>query len=323
MKRSIYRNGVVSRSSPFRLPPSAFTLVELLVVITIISVLIGLLMPAVIGAREAARRTQCTNNQHELSLAIHQFDIAKQHLPGYINQVRGTTVSWIPVLFPFLGRMDLWEGSGTTPGWRMGDNPPPAAPPRVRINQLVCPDDSGAADCPLSYVVNLGVYNTPLDPSLHDRDDLTPVLQPNSATNSPGGFGVFRDYSAGSASAISLTSVKSASRTVMLGEKLFLNSDARQWTEAVVAGDTATHDLIQQRLGFSWPNWPPLPLPVAQPTSTILSSTLIGMPFTVGTTTYWPPLTSAHPGIVIVTFCDGHVESLSDDAPCSDYLAAP
>ena len=302
---------------------SGFTLVELLVVIVIISMLVGLLTPALISARGRARTAQCTNNQHELSLAVQQYDVAKQHLPGYINLLHGTTVGWVPVLLPYIGRMDLWEGSSGNNGWRSG------AVLGSRINLLICPDDTGTtATYPLTYVVNAGVYNVPptstvpplpVDPGI--------VLWPNSKltpTPSPGGLGVFRDYTtyannpvAPSDSPpyaiISLSNIRSASQTVMLSERALADRD---WTT-----DVQGHNFV-----FTWPNWQPLAAPVAAPASTdqpSLSGTLIGVAGISGTVSYPAPLPPIHPGIVIVTFCDGHTESLTDDTPCSNYQAVP
>ena len=94
----------------------AFTLVELLVVITIIGMLVGLLLPAVNAVRESARRLKCTNRQKQIAMAAISYETAYKRFPGYVNELgeEKKKVSWVVVLLPYLERNDLyrkWESN--------------------------------------------------------------------------------------------------------------------------------------------------------------------------------------------------------------------
>lgn len=125
------------RFSPTRSQRFGFTLVELLVVIAIIGVLVALLLPAVQAAREAARRSQCSNNMKQLGLACHNFaDTNNGRFPPFV-QIANPTITpatpgqsgqndnlsayrtpgfgpnWVVLMLPYLEQKPLYDQNAT------------------------------------------------------------------------------------------------------------------------------------------------------------------------------------------------------------------
>lgn len=150
----------------------AFTLVELLVVIAIIGILVALLLPAIQAAREAARRSQCTNNIKNIALAMHNYESSRKHFPAAAYKSPPETTqpqetlsdnqlysNWLIELLPQLEQGPLYERFDTF--WNVGvltdprrqriTNPSTATLNDVEeiateIASFLCPSDNGAGN---------------------------------------------------------------------------------------------------------------------------------------------------------------------------------
>ena len=255
-----------------------FTLVELLVVITIIGMLMALLLPAVQSARESGRRASCQNNQKQISLALLLYEQDRGQFPGYRNRIAPPNAtsyligSWVVPILSGLERTDIYRN------WQNG------SPTPVYLKVLVCPSDPPDTISPtstyLSYVVNCG------------RPDSNGV-EPGSA---PQANGVFFNHDVTitptsrppTMSLDYLSQHDGAATTLLLSE----NIDATLWEN--YTNSSAWTDTGEFQVGFNWQTD---------------GSLRINYPNARGT---YPRPSSYHPGGVIASFCDGHQQFLKD-----------
>jgi prepilin-type N-terminal cleavage/methylation domain-containing protein/prepilin-type processing-associated H-X9-DG protein len=286
-------------TSMFRQHPPrrrGFTLVELLVVIAIISTLLGLLLPAVQSAREAARRNTCSNNVSQLTKALIAFDGKRQFVPGWRNKVlwkSGTTAGtnnppWSALILPEIERRDIFSLVETTDAPASGE-----ATPYLEIYN--CPTSPSAGGPSIAYAGNCGIPNT---------------------TNKADGL--MFDNSGGSPIRIGLDYVSAGdgcTTTLALAEKCGSGVTAYpSWSGGTVAAPTWEAETWTPATDNSvvYSN-------AVQPLGFVLAGTGIGKvvnapPSTTAPDSYFPTSfpNSNHSGGVIASFCDGHVKFVAD-----------
>lgn len=216
-----------------RHPKTAFTLVELLVVITIIGILIALLLPAVQAAREAARRMQCSNNLKQLALGVLNYENACVRFPAGVTMEQVPPSdrynNWTVRVMPYMelnAAYDQWN-------FQEGYAGPPQGPGGTRVNLLLmethflgfcCPSDNTATahykterDTRSNYAACFSPSGTMVEPDVpmwYDTCNTDASLNP-SAGETPRrraifNVNVFRDVSAikdGLSNTISLSEV--------------------------------------------------------------------------------------------------------------------
>jgi prepilin-type N-terminal cleavage/methylation domain-containing protein len=124
---------------------AAFTLVELLVVIAIIGILVALLLPAIQAAREAARRTQCSNNLRQIGLAMHSYHDTHKELPHGASGIQSNVpgAPWAALILSFMEGQQVYDA--------FNFNIPVSHPLNMEARRRVvsgylCPTDPGSTE---------------------------------------------------------------------------------------------------------------------------------------------------------------------------------
>ena len=279
-----------------------FTLVELLVVITIIGMLMALLLPAIQAARESGRRLTCLNNLKNISTAILSRESARQEFPGYWNYL-GTVgsgggalvTSWVVPLLPNLERNDLWDlyRDSTI----AADEKPGVEGHEAPLTVLTCPTNPQSGDSPLAFVVNCGMPDLGETDVKRDREFNGIFHDHNNPDNRDLNVKVSLDY---------VSQKDGSQNTLMIGESLH----AGQW------GANSDGSLPEEgRLGFLWG--------VAANSDDLKGLMIMGADPTNPETGDAEPglgnLSSAHGGGSNVGFCAGAARFLNDDVSYRVY----
>ena len=277
---------------------SGFTLVELLVVIAIITMLAGMLLPAVQQAREAGRRASCTNNQRQVGIAFQNFDGAKGYIPGsyhyqslkpnVTNQIQRNS-SFVFGLLPYLDRNDIFSEYST-------GGASYTAAPSFHLKVMVCPNDSTALNngVQISYVVNAGRQDYVM--SGHTSAGRTHKA---GAANVANGAVIRHTYPWSAKTSLSyISGGDGTSTTVLISE----NVDAADWHNGDELVTAITWDLPSYQAG-------------APTTTGYAINSRVGE----RGSEYFPRPSSYHGGGVLMTFCDSHVQWVDESISYLTY----
>ena len=320
-----------------------FTLIELLVVISIIATLMSLILPAIQNAREAGRRTQCLNNIRNVTLAALNFASSNNsRLPAlsYYPDNPGTTVvdvmpgrSWAVELLPFLDQQGTYDRWNKNVAWNTGVN---AGLPNIFIEAFACPNDESAfqVDGGLTYVANAGFADSVTATDFQsfvsenfdwDADGMTGGTDGDAddqkITQASGVFWPeYADTAATRNGSASIGKIYDGSgNTLMFGENI--NAGSTDW-----ADPTFTN------VGFVFPvNSGAASAGDLALASNVTMGNLHNGAQLTGTAPFInerkagpegaPFLNSNHPGIVVVSFCDGAAKTISEGIDKNVYTS--
>ena len=295
---------------------SAFTWVELLVIVCVLALLMAMLLPAVQQSHIPSRRSTCNNNLHQLALAATNYVAFKGEYPGYLESLptdrdreigdgRASRVTWVVELLPYLERNDIYEL------YRSCDYLLPGAPAELDPRQiylpiLTCPSAvanrrSKPLHPPCNYIANTGRADVFASAGNEQQPGWPNDWRANGVF-----FNHYRDGAALPADAplVSLsqdfiTTHDGSSLTLMLSERVDAGSYSFPPTTAL---DT------ESALGFVW--WPS-----ASDQPTFIpphpSQRINGPDDSLPINNARP--TSNHPTGVNAAFCDGHTRFISQD----------
>jgi prepilin-type N-terminal cleavage/methylation domain-containing protein/prepilin-type processing-associated H-X9-DG protein len=308
----------------------AFTLVELLVVISIIGMLMALLLPAVQQAREAARRLQCMNNMDNIATGVSIFVESKRHFPGLLDKVAINGAAWNPatwlmMIFPSLEQGDVYDRWNDSANYNnpnqigSGIQVPILGAISPYIPIVNCPSalNTDRSVPSTNYVANAGIGPRRSDPSPLNRADFNMgFFQPYYDEAQRAANGVFADRINTSTRVTPKDFRNGSSNTMMTSESLL----AGEWRPGGLFDTT----LPGVDVGFCWlyaseSGVSPgdiSPLADGTPGSAVTAEMRINyqkntLTSTDGDVQYARP-SSLHPGGVNVMFADGHGQFLGD-----------